>query len=267
MENVMDKLAYDVENGTSTATDAFNEFKDSIKGGEENIDLLMARISNLDPQGYRDRADELRAYLLEPWDAIRETLKNEVEPEVAESFERIRTMAEEDLLAFNFNQLYSDLLELEIIGGSVSSVMETLGNSLEGEGLTGVFRGLISEGGILKAIIGDVGAAADDTGDDMDDLAGKTENALDAFERLHIPAMSAEEAGENLGAALYNNGINFDIYSEGGRANFQALDKAIETFVDRKSTRLNSSHVAISYAVFCLKKKIEIRLCMSRKKG
>src|SRR5690349_23750070 len=26
---------------------------------------------------------------------------------------------------------------------------------------------------------------------------------------------------------------------------------------DRKSTRLNSSHVEISYAVFCLKKKIE----------
>src|SRR5207253_6992972 len=28
-----------------------------------------------------------------------------------------------------------------------------------------------------------------------------------------------------------------------------------ETCPDRKSTRLNSSHVAISYAVFCLKKK------------
>src|SRR5437870_10829858 len=28
-----------------------------------------------------------------------------------------------------------------------------------------------------------------------------------------------------------------------------------ETRPDRKSTRLNSSHVAISYAVFCLKKK------------
>src|SRR5690625_6371751 len=26
-------------------------------------------------------------------------------------------------------------------------------------------------------------------------------------------------------------------------------------YIDRKSTRLNSSHVAISYAVFCLKKK------------
>src|SRR5699024_12267749 len=27
---------------------------------------------------------------------------------------------------------------------------------------------------------------------------------------------------------------------------------------DRKSTRLNSSHVSISYAVFCLKKKIDV---------
>src|SRR5690606_39554865 len=34
-----------------------------------------------------------------------------------------------------------------------------------------------------------------------------------------------------------------------------ALTSAPET--DRKSTRLNSSHVKISYAVFCLKKKIK----------
>src|SRR5947199_7661310 len=39
--------------------------------------------------------------------------------------------------------------------------------------------------------------------------------------------------------------------------------------VDRKSTRLNSSHLGISYAVFCLKKKnaflniLEIALCLS----
>src|SRR5438132_5175638 len=30
--------------------------------------------------------------------------------------------------------------------------------------------------------------------------------------------------------------------------------------LDRKSTRLNSSHTVISYAVFCLKKKIQIPL-------
>src|SRR5690625_6138520 len=34
--------------------------------------------------------------------------------------------------------------------------------------------------------------------------------------------------------------------------------KLAEEVTDRKSTRLNSSHVAISYAVFCLKKKNHI---------
>src|SRR3712207_8010983 len=33
------------------------------------------------------------------------------------------------------------------------------------------------------------------------------------------------------------------------------LDRGNEARVDRKSTRLNSSHANISYAVFCLKKK------------
>src|SRR5207249_8087980 len=33
------------------------------------------------------------------------------------------------------------------------------------------------------------------------------------------------------------------------------LNDAYRTLRDRKSTRLNSSHVSISYAVFCLKKK------------
>src|SRR5690606_41986031 len=35
----------------------------------------------------------------------------------------------------------------------------------------------------------------------------------------------------------------------------RATKAAIDGNVDRKSTRLNSSHVKISYAVFCLKKK------------
>src|SRR5699024_11566226 len=35
-----------------------------------------------------------------------------------------------------------------------------------------------------------------------------------------------------------------------------AIEQAMSEFtIDRKSTRLNSSHVSISYAVFCLKKK------------
>src|SRR5437660_7769843 len=39
------------------------------------------------------------------------------------------------------------------------------------------------------------------------------------------------------------------------RAETLTRDYHVQIDVDRKSTRLNSSHVAISYAVFCLKKK------------
>src|SRR5688572_31581100 len=40
----------------------------------------------------------------------------------------------------------------------------------------------------------------------------------------------------------------FDVAREG-------LDIGLKDILDRKSTRLNSSHSQISYAVFCLKKK------------
>src|SRR5690606_41203039 len=46
-----------------------------------------------------------------------------------------------------------------------------------------------------------------------------------------------------------------------GRLDFRVLVEGVQRLVaavtrlDRKSTRLNSSHVKISYAVFCLKKK------------
>src|SRR5690349_23978361 len=45
------------------------------------------------------------------------------------------------------------------------------------------------------------------------------------------------------------------------RANRRALLANAPEDEDRKSTRLNSSHVEISYAVFCLKKKKKKRRC------
>src|SRR2546430_5603130 len=50
-----------------------------------------------------------------------------------------------------------------------------------------------------------------------------------------------------LGSALTSEHITTD-YSE-------ALIELVTPALDRKSTRLNSSHSQISYAVFCLKKK------------
>src|SRR5205085_3778537 len=44
-------------------------------------------------------------------------------------------------------------------------------------------------------------------------------------------------------------------YVAGGGGAFQLTSATTADFADRKSTRLNSSHSQISYAVFCLKKK------------
>src|SRR5437667_6633927 len=44
----------------------------------------------------------------------------------------------------------------------------------------------------------------------------------------------------------------------GLRAELHVYGFALDLVGDRKSTRLNSSHITISYAVFCLKKKIRI---------
>src|SRR5437667_3317976 len=38
---------------------------------------------------------------------------------------------------------------------------------------------------------------------------------------------------------------------------FEERSRHVEDATDRKSTRLNSSHITISYAVFCLKKKTD----------
>src|SRR5204863_3180581 len=47
---------------------------------------------------------------------------------------------------------------------------------------------------------------------------------------------------------------------------YRKVDDMYFSSQDRKSTRLNSSHVEISYAVFCLKKKKKKRKTQQKKK-
>src|SRR2546430_11509176 len=62
--------------------------------------------------------------------------------------------------------------------------------------------------------------------------------------RLHARGELHEDYHKNLGAMRA---------ADGACCNFLRIDYA--DLRDRKSTRLNSSHSQISYAVFCLKKK------------
>src|SRR5699024_12649290 len=84
---------------------------------------------------------------------------------------------------------------------------------------------------------------------------------------IALPCATQNEIDENSAKNLIQSGVK--VVAEG--ANMPCTSEAIDLFIenkilfgpaqavnaggDRKSTRLNSSHVSISYAVFCLKKK------------
>src|SRR5215510_15309258 len=66
---------------------------------------------------------------------------------------------------------------------------------------------------------------------------------------------------------LFRSGRTAAVVGATAHESEAAVGRRAAVLPDRKSTRLNSSHVAISYAVFCLKKKKEgaIVACVIRK--
>src|SRR5690606_42085216 len=83
------------------------------------------------------------------------------------------------------------------------------------------------------------------------------------FRSLNVGGVTADAFGSTLGTLRARPGtdtlfVSLPTREVSGettlrRAGVKRLDFA--SGIDRKSTRLNSSHVKISYAVFCLKKK------------
>src|SRR3712207_8228186 len=88
-------------------------------------------------------------------------------------------------------------------------------------------------------------------------------STLFPYTTLFRSADAFEQAGHRRGVAQARAVV--DVVGAEARAH-QLLEK-IGLFVgalDRKSTRLNSSHANISYAVFCLKKKKSKHACARR---
>src|SRR5690606_40680669 len=74
---------------------------------------------------------------------------------------------------------------------------------------------------------------------------------ITVFERRPDPRKELVDGGRSINLALSARGLK--ALDEHGLAD--TIRRIAIPMQDRKSTRLNSSHVKISYAVFCLKKK------------
>src|SRR5699024_12618083 len=97
----------------------------------------------------------------------------------------------------------------------------------------------------------------------VDDLRGLGERFL--IERLVDDAVAELIVGvrrdPSLGTALTigSGGVLVELMGDSITLRAPVGEEEVAGALDRKSTRLNSSHVSISYAVFCLKKKKEIQ--------
>src|SRR2546430_6309773 len=68
-------------------------------------------------------------------------------------------------------------------------------------------------------------------------------------------SLAAEAGAEGNKEHGHVQALQYFILEHAGDRDFAGADEEGEVSIDRKSTRLNSSHSQISYAVFCLKKK------------
>src|SRR5690349_23487692 len=73
--------------------------------------------------------------------------------------------------------------------------------------------------------------------------------------RLSRGAASVSELAAPLDMSLPSVLQHLDVLQRSGLVRSEKIGRVRTCRLDRKSTRLNSSHVEISYAVFCLKKK------------
>src|SRR5690606_39576799 len=91
----------------------------------------------------------------------------------------------------------------------------------------------------------------------IDDIT--IELSIDYSDILHFPVSTVEG---HTGRLIFGTLSGKNVIAMQGRFHYyegysmQEVTFPIRVMKDRKSTRLNSSHVKISYAVFCLKKKI-----------
>src|SRR5207249_5509452 len=88
-----------------------------------------------------------------------------------------------------------------------------------------------------------------------DDEEEVTHERVEDAERARFRPARGARARNRLASGVQVRDVEGERRDQQDRQEQEERDRPLGLPPDRKSTRLNSSHVSISYAVFCLKKK------------
>lgn len=136
--------------------------------------------------------------------------------------------------AYNAGQSYTN--EFSVGANNARNAVGEL--STFTEGLEGVLQTNADKAQLVAGVYGNLEAGADDSADGqdalgagIDDANGKLQEQVDLLFASQNALASEQDALANLGMSLQENGTAFDTFSEGGRANLQALQAVIAAAV------------------------------------
>src|SRR5688572_1265950 len=121
-------------------------------------------------------------------------------------------------------------------------------------GLTEFGWSPVIEGGNVIALSGPDGTISLEPAGQLELSGAPLENLHESCAESGRHLEQAKAIGEKLGLGFLGIGM----WPDKARSDLPMMPKGRYAIIDRMSTRLNSSHSQISYAVFCLKKKNQI---------
>src|SRR5262245_51800448 len=156
-------------------------------------------------------------------------------PQQSKYASEVQTQSGHDLveMRMHFPWLYEpQLVDVsDVVAGLEKQYGKAIASSYEGAHVKGVWRAVPQYHGMFVATY-------------REDLFKKASLKVpDTWEDLYTVGKELKKMGNPVGIPISQN---YDSISTAG--------PVLWSFGDRKSTRLNSSHLGISYAVFCLKK-------------
>jgi phage tail tape measure protein, TP901 family len=213
-ENSLKKMAEQIAGNTG-----FKQFADDQLGTLRQLGFSVQEYSKLVTQGNSEMTDSQKK--------MAEEFRNKGFGFLADDIERSTQRSSQYIDSFKAK------IQEMIASGKINfidgkAIIETL-QKID-DNAHKAFDGVRNESDLASQTLKGLKGDAADAGDEMDEMGEKADKAAKELKKVVDSALSGDEAFvnledavANLGESLYKNGMNFDEFSEAGRANLKAL--------------------------------------------